>query len=47
MTVGSEDLVNDLIDGKMVADRGETIDVTDWAGEQIIKRFFTEVEGDQ
>jgi hypothetical protein len=40
MTVSSEDLVSRLIDAKQAADRGETIDVTDWTREQIAKRLF-------
>lgn len=31
MTIGPEDLVSRLSKAKQAADRGETIDVTDWA----------------
>jgi hypothetical protein len=42
MRVAPQDHTNRLSEGKKAADRGETIDVTDWAREQITKRFFTD-----
>ena len=42
MTVGPDDFAHRLNEAKMAADRGESIDVTDWTKEQIAKRFFTD-----
>ena len=40
MTVDPEDLVNRLMKGKKAADRGETIDVTNWTQEQDRRTVF-------
>jgi len=42
MAVWPEDLASCLIEGKMAADPGEPMDVTDWTQEQIAERFFTD-----
>jgi hypothetical protein len=42
LTVEPEDLVSRLIEGRTVADQGDTIDVTNWAGEQTAKRLLTD-----